>query len=103
MVQDRRSESIAAATLYQAKLYADTAEIFSVESNGTIESVSPRCANQDTFLHLLQENIGSALGCNSEDAIAAINKKLMELQKELLQLANHKKVYEQIADEINRL
>lgn len=58
---------------------------------------------QDTFLPLLQANIESALGGSRGEAIAAIDEKLVELQKELLQQANAKKDYEPIADEIDRL
>lgn len=50
-----------------------------------------------------QEIIESAIGENSEPAIVAIDEKLVELQKELLQLANAKKDYESIAVEINRM
>lgn len=68
-----------------------------------IKAVNEMCGGKDTFLPLLQENIESALGGNSEEAISAIDSKLTELQKELLQLANEKKDYEAIADEIDRL
>jgi len=74
----------------------------------TLQEVVVRAVNvmnvsKDTFLPLLQANIESALGGNSEEAIAVIDEKLMELQKELLKLANAKKDYEPIADEIDRL
>ena len=49
---------------------------------------------------ILQANIKSAIGGSSEDAIAAIDEKLVELQNELLKQANAKKDYEPIADEI---
>ncbi len=49
---------------------------------------------------ILQANIKSAIGESSEDAIAAIDEKLVELQNELLKQANAKKDYEPIADEI---
>ncbi|WP_227450741.1 hypothetical protein [Clostridioides sp. ES-S-0108-01] len=61
------------------------------------------CSSKDAFLPLLQANIESTLGGKSEEAIEAIDEKLTELQKELLQLANVKKDYEPIADEIDRL
>ncbi len=50
-----------------------------------------------------QASIESALGGNSEEVIAAIDEKLTQLQKELLKLANAKKDYDSIADEIDRL
>lgn len=49
-----------------------------------ISAVNEMCSGKDTFLPLLQANIESALGGNSEEAIAAIDDKLVELQKELL-------------------
>ena len=49
---------------------------------------------------ILQANIKSAIGESSEDAIAAIDEKLVELQNELLKQANAKMDYEPIADEI---
>ena len=51
----------------------------------------------------MQANIKSAIGGSSEDAIAAIDEKLVELQNELLKQANAKKDYEPITDEIDRL
>ena len=51
----------------------------------------------------MQANIKSAIGESSEDAIAAIDEKLVELQNELLKQANAKKDYEPITDEIDRL
>ena len=68
-----------------------------------IKAVNEMCNGKDTFLPLLQANIESALGGSSEEAIAAIDEKLTELQKKLLQLANAKKDYESVADEIDRL
>lgn len=68
-----------------------------------VKAVNEICSGKDTFLPLLQANIESALGGSSEEAIAAIDQKLVELQKELLQLANAKKDYEPIAVEIDRL
>lgn len=51
----------------------------------------------------MQANIESAIGGSSEDTIAAIDEKLVELQNELLKQANAKKDYEPITDEIDRL
>ena len=44
----------------------------------------------------MQANIKSAIGESSEDAIAAIDEKLVELQNELLKQANAKKDYERL-------
>lgn len=64
------------------------------------KAVNEMVGEQDTFLPLLQTNIESAIGGSRE---AAIDEKLVELQKELLKQANAKKDYEPIADEIDRL
>lgn len=68
-----------------------------------VRAVNEMLGEQDTFLPILQANIESAISGNSEKAIAAIDRKLVELQKELLTLANVKKDYESVADEIDRL
>lgn len=68
-----------------------------------VKAVNEMVGEQDTFIPLLQANIESALGGNSEEAIVAIDEKLTELRKKLLTLANAKKNYEPIADEIDRL
>lgn len=68
-----------------------------------VKAVNELSSDKDTFLPTLQANIESSIGGSSEDAIVAIDGKLAELQKELLQLANAKKNYEPIADEIDRL
>lgn len=53
-----------------------------------VKTVNEMNASKDTFPPLLQANIESALVGNSEAAIAAIDEKLIELQEELLKLAN---------------
>lgn len=68
-----------------------------------VKAVNEVVEEQDTFLPLLQANIESALGENSKEAIASIDEKLVELQKELLILENAQKDYEPFADEIDRL
>lgn len=68
-----------------------------------VKAVNEMVGEQDTFIPILQANIESALGGNSEEAIEVIDEQLMELQKEMLKLANPKKDYEPIADEIDQL
>lgn len=68
-----------------------------------MKCVTVRISSFHYYRQTLQANIESALGGKSEEAIAAIDEKLTELQKELLQLANAKKDYEPIADENDRL
>ena len=68
-----------------------------------VKAVNEMMADQGTFRPLLQANIESALDGNSEEAIATIDEKLLELQKDLLKLANAKKDYESIANQIDNL
>lgn len=68
-----------------------------------VKAVNEMNNRKDTFLPLLQANIESALGSNSKKIIVSIDEKLTELQKELLKLANAKKDYEPIAEEIDRI
>ncbi len=51
----------------------------------------------------LQENIEVVIRQEDETSAEGINAKLEELQKELLRLANSKKDYNSVADEIDRL
>lgn len=58
---------------------------------------------REVFLPLLEENIEAVIGCGVDDEIAEIDRRLAEQQKELLNLANEKKDYSKVADEIDRL
>ena len=51
----------------------------------------------------MKENITSVLNEESDKTKKGIDEKLVELQKELLRLANSKAEYEDVADEIYRL
>lgn len=51
----------------------------------------------------LQENVETVIRQEDESLVEGIEAKLAELQKELLRLANGKKDYNCIAEEINRL
>lgn len=55
------------------------------------------------FLPVLEKNIREVLGSESGEQIAEIDRKLKELQQELLRLANGKKQYGDVADEIHKL
>lgn len=55
------------------------------------------------FLPLLHANIEAALCESSKASIVSVDEKLAELQKQLLKLANAKKDYAPIAEEIDRL
>ena len=58
---------------------------------------------REVFLPLLEENIEAVIGCGVDDEIAEIDYRLAEQQRELLNLANAKKDYSKVADEIDRL
>lgn len=68
-----------------------------------VKAINLALGNRDSMMTALQENIEAVI--RQEDATSAegINAKLEELQKELLRLANSKKDYDSVADEIDRL
>lgn len=58
---------------------------------------------KDDFLSILQHNIESILSRGSDKTLADIDKRLQELQTELMKLAATKSDYEDVAEEIYRL
>ncbi|MDD2504805.1 MAG: recombinase family protein, partial [Bacilli bacterium] len=62
----------------------------------------PLC-DRDTFLSILKKNIEAVLNHENDTTLADIDKRLEELQTELLKLASSKADYEDVADEIYRL
>lgn len=68
-----------------------------------IQAVNQVTKCKDDFLPLLQANIEAALCESSKASIVSVDEKLAELQKQLLKLANAKKDYTPIANEIDRL
>lgn len=58
---------------------------------------------KDVFLPVLEKNIREVLEGESGEQIAEIDRRLGELQQELLRRANGKKEYENVADEIHKL
>lgn len=58
---------------------------------------------KDVFLPVLEKNIREVLESESGEQIAEIDRRLGELQQELLRLANGKKEYGDVADEIHKL
>ena len=74
----------------------------------TIEQVLVTAINQtlcdkDSFLSILKNNIEAVLSHENDTTLADIDKRLEELQTELLKLASSKADYEDVADEIYRL
>lgn len=74
----------------------------------TIEQVLVTAINQtlcdkDSFLNILKNNIETVLCHENGTTLTAIDKRLTELQAELLKLASSKADYEKVGDEIYRL
>ena len=58
---------------------------------------------KDDFINILKENIATVLNEKNDESLDEIDKKLEELQNELLRLANSKAGYENVAEEIHKL
>jgi site-specific DNA recombinase len=74
----------------------------------TIEQVLVTAINQtlcdkDSFLTTLRDNISTIINRESDKALADIDKRLEELQMELLKLATSNANYDKVGDEIHRL
>ncbi|MPM07058.1 hypothetical protein SDC9_53362 [bioreactor metagenome] len=74
----------------------------------TIEQVLVAAINQtlcdkDSFLSVLKDNIETVLSHGNDTALTDIDKRLGELQAELVKLANSKTEYDKVGDEIYRL
>ena len=68
-----------------------------------VQAINLALGNRESMMATLQENVETVI--RQEDGISSegIEAKLLELQKELLKLANSKKDYNSVADEIDRL
>ena len=77
--------------------------------HGIAEESTPPCGvavpvwNMDQPPVMLQENVEAVIRQDDATSSEGIEAKLLELQKELLKLANSKKDYNSVADEIDRL
>lgn len=71
--------------------------------NAVVTAINLALGNRDRVLATLQENVETVIRQENETSSEGIDAKLEELQKELLKLANSKKDYNNIADEIYRL
>lgn len=74
----------------------------------TIEQVLVTAINQtlcakDSFLSILKDNIETVLSHENDTTLSDIDKRLAELQTELVKLANSKAEYDKVGDEIYRL
>ena len=69
----------------------------------TVEAINKLIGQKDDFLITLKENIETVISETDNNLVYEIDKRLEELQKDLLRLANSKEDYNDIADEIYRL
>ena len=68
-----------------------------------IKAINMVLGGKDDMLVALEQNIVSVFALEDESSMESINAKLEELQKELLERANAKKDYNDLADEIDSL
>ena len=68
-----------------------------------MKAINLALGSRDAMMGVLQKNIKTVILQEDETSVEGINAKLKELQKELLRLANSKKEYGSVAEEIDRL
>lgn len=71
--------------------------------NAVVKAIQEVMGGKDVFLPVLEKNIREVLESERGEQIAEIDSRLKELQQELLRLANGKKEYGNVADEIHKL
>ena len=72
-------------------------------AGGSNTGHQPDACNRDSVITALQENVETVILQEDESSAENIEARLEELQNELLKLANSKKDYNSVADEIDRL
>ena len=68
-----------------------------------VQAINLALGNRENMMVTLQENVEAVIRQGDESSSEGIETRLLELQKELLKLANSKKDYNSVADEIDRL
>ena len=68
-----------------------------------LRAINSIIAGRDEFIETLRRNIETALGGEFDESTEDIDRKLEELQHELLRLASTKAAYDSVANEIYRL
>lgn len=68
-----------------------------------VKAINELLANKEPFLSTLQKNIATVFNEENDNATDDIDRKLEELQQQLLIQAKSKNDYEDVADEIYRL
>lgn len=71
--------------------------------DAVVKAIQKVLGGKDVFLSVLEENIREVLESESGEQIEEIDCRLEKLQQELLWLANGKKEYRDVADEIHKL
>lgn len=71
--------------------------------DAVVKAIQEVLGGKDVFLTVLEKNIREVLESESGEQIEKIDCRLKELQQELLRLANGKKEYGGVADEIHKL
>jgi site-specific DNA recombinase len=69
----------------------------------TVEAINIAVSGKNSFLAILKKNIETVLSEDLDETTADIDKRLEELQTELIQKANSKEAYDNIVNEIYRL
>jgi VIT1/CCC1 family predicted Fe2+/Mn2+ transporter len=68
-----------------------------------VEAINVAVSGKNSFLAILKKNIETVLSEDLDESTAYIDKRLEELQTELIQKANSKEAYDNIVNEIYRL
>ena len=68
-----------------------------------VDAINVAVSGKNSFLAILKKNIETVLSEDLDESTANIDKRLEELQTELIQKANSKEVYNNIVNEIYRL
>lgn len=74
-----------------------------VLEDAIIKAINQMLGDKSNYQAQLQLNIATVIRASQATSIDSIDEKLMALQQELIQKANSKEVYDEIADEIFRL
>ncbi len=68
-----------------------------------VTAINQTLSDKDSFLTTLRDNIATVINRESDKALADIDKRLEELQTELLKLATSNSDYDKVGDEIHQL
>nr|WP_132015246.1 DNA recombinase [Hydrogenispora ethanolica] len=68
-----------------------------------VDAINVAVSGKNSFLAILKKNIETVLSEDLDETTADIDKRLEELQTELIQKANSKEAYDNIVNEIYRL